>query len=402
MLAAPPSGAESLETPVRIYLDASQTGGSKEAGRAIERGIRTALALEDGKLGGRPVELVVRDHRANTARSLRHLEEFHADPQGLIVFGGMHSPPLLALRDRIHERAIPVLVPWAAAGPITRGAPPGWIFRLSVDDTKAGHAIARSAIRLEGFRRPFLILENTGWGDSNLRTMSLAVKQAGGEVAGVHRFGWGTGVLTASELIEDATDSGADVIFLVANAEEGTSFARAILQSPPEERLPIRSHWGITGGTFVADLGPDRIAELDLKVIQTCFSFLSESSPRVREVLGVARRLYPELEPDPRRMPAATGFIHAFDLMQILVAATRDLPWTGEIERDRRLLRDALEQVAGPVPGLIKAYQNPFRPRVDGDPDAHEALGLDDLRMGSFARDGSIELLSNVPAQPHP
>ncbi|NRA59878.1 MAG: hypothetical protein HRU25_02995 [Psychrobium sp.] len=55
------------------------------------------------------------------------------------------------------------MVPWAAAGPITRSKQAeNRIFRFSIDDAKAGHFIAKQAIA-QGFKRPYLLLEDTGW-----------------------------------------------------------------------------------------------------------------------------------------------------------------------------------------------------------------------------------------------
>lgn len=380
-----------------IYLDASQTGGSRAAGVAIERGIRTAIEMNGGQLAGRDVVVKVRDHRASTPRSRRHLEEFAADPNALVLFGGMHSPPILALRDRINEEALLMLVPWAAAGPITRGgSPDNWIFRLSVDDTKAGFAIARSALLEEGYERPYLLLEQTGWGDSNLRTMTRAIQEYGGTLAGVGRFYWGMGQTTAAELIDDAKRAGADVLFLVANTEEGSRFATTIAELPKEQRLPIRSHWGIAGGDFVQRVGVDRLEEVDLEVIQTRVSFHGAKEGLGARVLETAARLFPELGDQPEEMEAAPGFAHAFDLMTLLYAAASHADFSGDIQANRRALRAALYELADPVEGLVKTYERPFEPFRDEKSDGHEALGLSELTMGTFKANGSIKL----PASP--
>ena len=124
--------AASPLAPIHIYLDADMTG-AKSSTVSIERGIRTALAENGNMLGGRPVELMVLNHRGNSARSLANLKKYLVDQDALAVFAGLHSPPLLAHRQFINDNQILVLDPWAAAGPITR--PPdgnNWIDRKSV------------------------------------------------------------------------------------------------------------------------------------------------------------------------------------------------------------------------------------------------------------------------------
>jgi len=153
-----------------------------------------------------------------------------------------------------------------------------WIFRLSVDDTHAGEIITRQAIDNEGFRKPALLLEDTGWGRSNNSTMISSLAARGITPADLIWFHWNIGENGAREILSDIYNSGADVIFLVANAPEGITFFRAMSERNSIERLPIRSHWGITGGNIFDQLGPQMLVdEIDLQFIQTSFSFLNKN-----------------------------------------------------------------------------------------------------------------------------
>ena len=103
----------------RIYLDADFTG-SRSSSLAIEQGIRTALDMADYQIGGKPVDLIRMDHRGNSRQSLENLKAIELDAGALAVFCGLHSPPVLAHLDFIHEAQLLFLDPWAAAEPITR------------------------------------------------------------------------------------------------------------------------------------------------------------------------------------------------------------------------------------------------------------------------------------------
>ena len=178
------------------------------------------------------------------------MEGFLADNNALLIFSGLHSPPLLAHKTFINNNQILVLNPWAAAGPITRSADNNnWIFRLSIDDSNAGTFISKHALN-EGFKKPFLLLEDTGWGRSNQNTMVKALAANKVKPKGIEWFNWGIGINHAKILLRKAKSSGADVIFFVGNANEGKSFAKAMLALEDNLQLPIRSHWGITGGDF--------------------------------------------------------------------------------------------------------------------------------------------------------
>ena len=169
---------------MRLYIDADNSI-SRQATESIYRGIYTALKERDFQIAGYRFEIVIRDHRGNSSRSRANLEAFLKDDRGLLVFSGLHSPPLLANQSFINRHRILLLDPWAAAAPITRSKEAeNWIYRLSVDDSKAGEFITAHAVDTEGFSKPYLLLENTGWGRSNENNMLTALADRGLEPAG--------------------------------------------------------------------------------------------------------------------------------------------------------------------------------------------------------------------------
>ena len=388
--------------PVRLYLDADRTT-VRASGVSIERGIRTALDEVNNRIGDRPVELVIRDHHGSAVRSKRHLKEFLQDPDALAVFSGLHSPPLLENLRFIHENDILILDPWAAAGPLTRYSgkentdKENWVFRLSVDDSKAGKVIVDNALA-EGFRKPFLLLEETGWGKSNYRTMTAALAEKGIAPAGVQWFNWNLGETGAKIMLRGIQTSGADVILMVANAPEGKTFIRAALALADEENrkvLPVRSHWGITGGDFAEEITADMRKNLDLQFLQTRFSFnSSEPTPLSGKVLARAVRLFPDVATGSD-ITAPTGFIHAYDLTRLMLAALSNMELSGDIHKDRQDLRSALENIRQPVEGLIKIYRKPYSVYTENNPDAHEALGAEDLVMSRYDDENRIVIVGN-------
>ena len=68
-----------------IYLDADFSGATASS-LSIQQGINTALAEVDNRIQGIEFEVELKDHRANSLRSLRNLEAFLADDQALMVF----------------------------------------------------------------------------------------------------------------------------------------------------------------------------------------------------------------------------------------------------------------------------------------------------------------------------
>jgi len=378
----------------KIYLDADFTG-TKASSISIQQGINVALSEENFIIDKVKFELVAKNHRGNSLRSKRNLETFLKDNQALAVFSGLHSPPLLANKQFINNNQILTLDPWAAAGPITRAKDKNnWIYRLSIDDSNAGKFISNQSVK-EQFRQPYLLLEDTGWGRSNERTMKKALAVNNIEPLGVTWFNWGLGINHAKVLLRDIKASGADVIFFVGNAPEGKTFANAMIALTQDIQLPIRSHWGITGGDFAEVINAKARKNLDLRFIQTKFSFLNQpSSPLAKQVFAQTKNIYPEIN-SVDDIKAQTGFIHGYDLTKIFIAAIKQAGLSGIKTDDMLAIKTALENLQKPVAGLIKNYNKPFSAYSLTNKNAHEALSITDYAMGYYQANNSIALFVN-------
>jgi branched-chain amino acid transport system substrate-binding protein len=111
---------------------------------------------------------------------------------------------LIKNRDFINENKALTLVPWAAAGFITRyPSKENWIFRLSIDDSRAGSTIIDYAMTQQQCKKPHLLLEKTPWGDANLKTMSAALKSHGVEKHEISRFSWSVKAKGAAIAIDE-------------------------------------------------------------------------------------------------------------------------------------------------------------------------------------------------------
>lgn len=359
-----------------IGLDADMSSGSKESGEAIRRGV--VLAVEEinraGGVLGRPLRLVVRDHRGNPARGVDNIKELASMENLVAVVGGLHTPVALEELDVIHSNEVVYLSPWAAGTPIAEnGRKPNFVFRVSVRDDQAGEFLVEKAVRMN-YLHPALLLERTGWGKSNERAMVSAIRARGLWPAHILWFHWGVSDLT--DTLERASSSGADVILLAANAPEGIAVVRSMARLPKELRLPIISHWGITGGDFF-DQTRGFLSEVDLVFLQT-FSFLDPPYPRrARAVVDAYLKSFPDSD-SARDIFSPAGTAHAYDLVHILAMAIEK---AGTAERPA--VRDALENL-GPYEGLVRRYDPPFTARD------HDALDASDMCLARYESDGTI------------
>lgn len=378
---------------LRIYLDADRTHHFESA-RSIEMGIKTAFDEVDNRIQGYDIEFVPVDHRGNAVRSKKNMDRFLDDPDALLILAGLHSPPLIKYREFINKNRILTLVPWAAGGPITRhGMEENWIFRLSIDDTKAGQRLADFASNDLACKRPSVLLERTAWGRSNQETMTIGLQMNRHWSPNIKWFDWGLTAANARIIIRDVINYGSECILLVSNAVEGALFAEAMAFQDKQERIPIVSHWGITGGKFHERINSKIRENLELYFIQTCFSFVSSTAtPISTRALERAMGLFPDEIGSAEDIRAPVGFIHAYDLGLIIRAALENVALRERAERHRGDVRTALENLNQPIEGLVRRYAPPFEPYHPYRPDAHEALGMNDLCMATFGSDDQIVL----------
>lgn len=371
------AGAEGVRRPVLVGLDAEFGYAHSTSAEAIRQGMQIAIEevnAAGGVLGGRPLALVERANHSVPARSIENVKELAAMQDLVAVFCGRFSPTVLDVLPTVHELRLPLLDPWAAADAIVdNGYQPSYAFRLSMRDSWAVQALLAEA-RARGLRRVGMLLLNTSWGRSSLKAAEAEVAGSGGRlrVVGTRWFNWNDRSFV--EPYEDLRRQGAEAIVLVANANEAAILLKELSALPPARRLPILSHWGVTGGDLPELAGP-ALREVDFSVVQS-YSFVGARDARATRVVAAHRRLFGSA--GPREIRAPVGVAHAYDLTHLLARAIDRAGTT-----DRARVRDALEQL-GSHAGLIKAYPRPFTPA------RHEALSRGDVFVARYAADGAI------------
>ena len=363
--------------PVLIGFDGEFGLENSTSAQAIERGILIAIDeinRAGGVLGGRPLKLISKENRSVTARGIRNLKDFAEMPDMVAMFVGRFSPVALEYVDLAHELKMILLDPWAAADAITaNGHTPNFAFRVSLRDSLAMRAMFRHALS-NGATRVGLLLPNTSWGRSNLGSANrYYLESREPHSAGIEWYQWGDPSMLAK--YQALRAAGAEAIAFVANDSEAVILCREIAALPEDERIPIVSHWGVTGGNF-ASLIRDDLDKIDFAVVQT-FSFFKADPEMVKRVMAVSQRLFGIARIEDLESPVGVG--HAYDLTHLLARA---IEIAGTTEREA--VRDALEQVKH-YRGLVKYYAHPFTP------ENHDALDAADVFMARYRpTDGAI------------
>ena len=346
--------------PVVVALVAAMSGGSALSGEAIKRGLTVAIDeinAKGGVLGGRKIELVIRDEEGNPSKGVTAARDVIEREKAVAVFGGLHSPVGLAMLGVFHELKVPYVGTWAAATNITRnGRTPNFMFRVSANDDIVDHFLARHVVEKLKKQKPGVILENTPWGASNQEGFAKWLTKLGAPPVGFEIFNWGDSDMSPQLL--RLRNGGADAVVMVANAPEGAQVVKS--KAKIGWGVPVVSHWGISGGRF-----PELTGELaEAVVFVQTYSFFGKQNEVGERVIAALKARYGIKGPEDILAPVGTA--NAYDAMHIAALAIEKAG-----AADGAKIRDALENL-GEYRGLIKTYKRPFTA------EEHDALNEND------------------------
>ncbi|HEY7068201.1 MAG TPA: ABC transporter substrate-binding protein [Chloroflexota bacterium] len=362
-------------SPIKVGLVAPLSGPSGASGEAIRRGME--LAVDEinaaGGVLGRPLAIVARDVPNDPPAGVAAMRELAEREHIVAVFGGIWGTVVVAQVPVLAELRLPLIDAWASVPAITRnGLQPNYAFRVSASDDSADDFLSRYAVEVVGARRPGLLMAETIWGDANLDGLKQELGRLGVEPAGVERFDQGDTDLR--QPLERLRAAGADALIVVPDAGDGGSIVRAM--AALGWKVPVVSHWGISGGAFLERAG---VENADGVLTLQTFSFFGDQSPQAAAVLQAYNQRYGTRRVE--EIPAQVGVAHGYDGMQLLARAIRQ---AGTV--DGPAVRDALENL-DPYDGLVKRYAPAFTPTD------HDALHADDYLMAVW-RGGRL-----VPAE---
>ncbi len=358
-----------------IGLDVDLSGAAQIGSLAIKRGVE--LAIEEinaqGGVLGKKLVLLCKDNRGSASIGENNVRSLIERDDVVAIMGGVLSAVIVESIDETSKAAIPHLIPWGAAEKLTHtDHKPNPLFRLSAND---GSAITFMGEHLlNRYERVSIVYENSVWGREGYGQFLELSRRLGKPITEAVMFNAGQNDFdpTVVRLKQSKTQA----LLLIANAPETNVFLQTL--DTLNFRVPIISHWGITGNT----LHPktlQALRRLDLRVFQT-FSFLHRPTPQSARLAQRYLNRYGVSSVDAIKAPS--GVAQAYDLTHLLALAI-----TQAKTSERSRVRDTLEKL-GRYEGVIRTYDTPF---THND---HEALGREDYFFGRFREDGAIIPLS--------
>jgi branched-chain amino acid transport system substrate-binding protein len=370
------AGLAQPTAPVYIAFDGAYGVKTNTAAKAIELGILAAIEeinARGGVLGGRPLKLLTSDNQGVSARARDNYLEHAARADVVAVLAGKFSPLTVETVAAAHEARVPLISVWGSADPITdHGRRPSFVFRLSLKDRWGVEALLRRARDVHRAQRVCAVLPNTAWGRSGEAVLTAQAPRLNVTLAATRWYNWGD--QRFGDILEVCRTAGAQAMVLVANEVEAALIVREMAQQPASRRIPIVSHWGLTGGVM-HELAGEALDAVDLQVIQT-FTFIGNTRPRAQRLATwLVREGRLESERD---IVSPVGSAHAYDMTHLLASAVGR---AGSTRGDD--VRRALERLPY-FEGAVRDYAPAFTP------ERHDALGPEQVLFIRVERSGAL------------
>jgi branched-chain amino acid transport system substrate-binding protein len=367
LLAAAPAvfsqSAEPTVDPIRIGLIFPLTGGSSDMGNSARIGAEVAVAEinQVGGLLGRPLQLVIRDDKADPDTGLGIAQELVLKDKVTATVGFCNTGVAAKALDVFQNNSHLLFVTCATGSILTSKFPPAssYIFRNSARDTLQTQFLVNDIVR-RGLTKVALLVDSTGYGNEGLKDLEASLDRAGLKPQIVIRFKLGTATL-ADEL-RRARDSGADsLIGWTVGPEQGVlSASRAEMNW----KVPQFGPWTLSNrSAFEVSKG----AVEGSMMVQTVLPnpFLERNSAFLRGYAKLSKELL------IGSMMAAS---QTYDAVHLLLRAM----FESKSDLSGPALKKALENLPRPYHGVVTTYDRPFTSQE------HDAISINMLWLGTW------------------
>lgn len=351
------------------------SGGSANNGTAVRDGQRLAVKDINAKGGvlGRQIELIEMDDEASSAKSIQNMENLLS--KGIVAAAsGVNTGVVKPYEAVLQKAKIPNVVPAATGTILTqlfKDAPEGnYTFRVVTPDSIQSAMMVQHIVA-KGYKKVAILSDNTAYGQLGLKDLEANLAKNG--ITAVYKGEFGVKDTDMTAQLLKAKEAGADVLATYGIGPEVGHIADGNLKLGMNS--PMVSSWTSSMSSFV-DIAKKAGAEGNVSPQAFIEGFSNTSKGREFE-----KQYHVEYKNRPV-MLAPTATAGGYDSILLIAEAIKQANST-----DGTKIRDALEDLKGPIFGVISTYTKPF------SKDDHEAVKPGSSRMAVW-RDGKMILLT--------
>jgi len=376
---------------VKIALTGPFTGGSAPMGASMRDGAKLAIAEINAaggiQVGARKmkIEIIERDDEAKNERGALIAQELASMSDLSGVIGSVNTGVCLAGDKYYQENGITkIITPAAGSASMTQWSKAGVkdlsIFRFAAHDGIQSAMVVEEAINRK-FKKVAILHDSTNYGVSGRDDLLNQIKLQGNklDVVTIEKFNIGDKDMTA-QLIK-AKSGGAQAILIWGIGPELAAVANGMAKLGMKE--PLIGGWPLSMSNFIDNAGKNGDGTL---MPQT---FIEEPiTPKARKFIEAYHKTY-----KVTRIPSPVSAAQGYDAVYIFAAAVKQAGTT-----DTHKIKEALEDLREPVPGVITTWQKPFSKWNPANEDSHEAFRRAQTVMG-MVKGGRVEFANDTDRQ---
>jgi branched-chain amino acid transport system substrate-binding protein len=324
---AAPVSAQTL----RIGAPQPMTGSDAPFGDKFKKAY--TLAIEEinaaGGVNGKKLEIVIEDHQAKNALAATVAEKLITQHQVLVMTGGRASGQAVEIASVCQRLKTPYLVDHPSADIITsKGFE--WVFRNNPTGSIYPQAFNRFVSEVEGAmpKSAAVIYDNTVFGKTIANSAMTFLKSKGVPIVADEAYPVNT--LDFKPLMTKVKATSPDYFLMVAVS---TTDAILLTRHAKEIGIRPRAFVGFGGGFGVADF-PKQLGPLAQNVFSSAAWSGNPNDPEVKafyEKFNKKYAIYPKEHE-----------VEGYAAIYIIADAMRRAKLTGNVERDRDAIRQAL------------------------------------------------------------
>lgn len=367
---------------LKIAITGPFSGGSAPMGTSMRDGAKLAIGeINAGggvDIGGKKlkIEIIERDDEAKNERGALIGQELAAMGDLSGVIGSVNTGVVLAGDKYLQEKGITkIITPAAGSASMTQwskaAAPEVSIFRFAAQDGIQAAMVVEEAINRK-FTKVALLHDATNYGVSGRDDLLEQIKKQGSklEVVATEKFNIGDKDMTAQLL--KSKSAGAQAILIWGIGPELAAIANGMAKIGL--KVPLIGGWTLSMSNFIDNAGKNGDGTM---MPQT---FIEEPiTPKAKSFIEAYHKTY-----GVARIPSPVSAAQGYDAVLLFAAAAKQAKST-----DTHKIKEALEDLKEPVPGVITNWQRPFAKWNPADVQTHEAFRREHVVMG-MVQDGRV------------
>jgi branched-chain amino acid transport system substrate-binding protein len=209
------------QAPIKIGMILTMSGGLADGGRQILGGANLYLSEIGGEVGGRKIELIIRDDQGLADVSKRLAQEMVTQDKVAIISGIALTPLALAIAPVVTASKTPAVILGAGTSMITERSP--YFVRASFTLPQQTFPLAEYVAR-QGAKTAVTLVSDYGPGVDAETSFKLAFEKMGGKVVEQLRAPFGSA--DYAPYLQRAADRRPDILFLFAPGSQGGPLMR--------------------------------------------------------------------------------------------------------------------------------------------------------------------------------